>query len=300
MTTGPDPLALARSAVDRSAVHRLDEGWLAAAWDDPSARVLVVDGGRVLVSTDEEKPRLVLVPTAQAPSGPRAFLGRVPPVGAPMSTYWSVEAPLADVPGAGAAGLRDVGADLDDSDAGLAVHAIGLANWHAGHSHCPACGGPTRRGAGGHVRVCEADGSEHHPRTDPAVIMLVSDGDDRCVLGRQPSWPPGRYSTLAGFVETGESAEQAVVREVAEEVGLTVVDIRYTGSQPWPFPASLMLGFTARAVDGEVVLVDGELEAARWFSRAELRAEVAAGRVLMPGRLSIAHRLVTTWLDGDR
>jgi NAD+ diphosphatase len=147
----------------------------------------------------------------------------------------------------------------------------------------------------GWSRLCPADGSEHFPRTDPAVIMLVHDGADRCVLGRQASWPPGRYSILAGFVEPGESAEAAVAREVAEEVGLTVTDVRYAGSQPWPFPSSLMLGFTALAVGGRTLkMVDGELADARWVSREEIRrGEVVA----LPPPVSIAYRIIADWLD---
>ena len=145
------------------------------------------------------------------------------------------------------------------------------------------------------MRRCVEDGSEHFPRTDPAMIVLVTDGADRCVLGRQPGWPAGRYSTLAGFVEPGESAEQAVVREVREETGLTVSDIRYRGSQPWPFPASLMLGFTAQCDAGaEPVAQDGELEDVRWFTRDELRD----GKALLPTSVSIAYLLITDWLQG--
>jgi NAD+ diphosphatase len=146
---------------------------------------------------------------------------------------------------------------------------------------------------GGSVRRCTADGSEHFPRTDPAVIMLVHDGADRCVLGRQPSWPAGRFSTLAGFVEPGEAAELAVVREVQEEVGITVTDVAFRASQPWPFPSSLMLGFWARATDDVITLDGSELAEARWLTRDQLRRE----DVLLPPPVSIAWRLITDWLD---
>jgi NAD+ diphosphatase len=190
-------------------------------------------------------------------------------------------------------GLREVGAVLDDRDAGLLVHAVGLANWHAAHQHCPRCGAPTEVVAGGSVRRCPADSSEHFPRTDPAVIVLVTDGADRCVLGRQASWPAGRYSTLAGFVEPGESAEQAVAREVAEESGVRVHAVRYQGSQPWPFPSSLMLGFRAECDASAVPEArDGELEDCRWFSRAEVQDSA-----LLPPPLSIAHSLIAGWLS---
>jgi NAD+ diphosphatase len=146
---------------------------------------------------------------------------------------------------------------------------------------------------GGAVRRCPADGTDHFPRTDPAVIVLVTDGADRCVLGRQASWPPGRYSTLAGFVEPGESAEQAVVREVHEESGLRVRDVTYCASQPWPFPSSLMLGFRARCdADAVPAVGDGELEDVRWFDRDELRDRFTGG----PPQVSIAHALIADWV----
>jgi NAD+ diphosphatase len=191
-------------------------------------------------------------------------------------------------------GLRAIGAELDDVEAGLLVTATALAAWHAGHPRCPRCGTPTEVIGAGWSRRCPGDGSEHWPRTDPAVIMLVHDGADRCVLGRGKGWPVDRYSILAGFVEPGESLEAAVAREVAEEVGLRLTEISYLGSQPWPFPASLMAGFMAR-VDGDQTLrVNGdELADARWFSRAELRA----GAVRIAPSVSIAHRIITDWLD---
>ncbi|MFL6138580.1 MAG: NAD(+) diphosphatase [Frankiaceae bacterium] len=288
------PPALSRGTVDRAAMRREDEAWLAAAWDDPRARALVVRETQVLVKDDADGPSLVLLPPAEAPPGARYFLGESD--GAP---YFAVSADSTDSTGpagARAASLREVGAALSDRDAGLVVHAVALDNWHATHPRCPRCGRPTTMAAGGHVRRCQADGSAHFPRTDPAVIMLVHDGGDRCALGRQPSWPEHRFSTLAGFVEPGESAEQAVVREVAEEVGLPVTDVEYRASQPWPFPSSLMLGFRARATAQDIVLADGEIAEARWFGRAELREASRAGEVLLPPPVSIAHRLIFDWL----
>jgi NAD+ diphosphatase len=282
------PPALSRATVDRDAVRREDEAALEAAW--AGAKVLVVDDGRALVSDDG--PALVLIDAADAPTGERLYLGRDA-----SATYFAVPAPLPRKLGARPQGLREVGALLDDRDAGLLVHAVGLANWHAAHTHCPRCGAPTESSKGGSVRRCSADGTEHFPRTDPAVIMLVTDGADRCVLGRQPIWPPGRYSTLAGFVEPGESAEQAVIREVAEETGLRVRDVTYQGSQPWPFPASLMLGFRAVCdADAEPQPRDGELEDARWFTKDELRS---GSGTLLPTSVSIAWHLISDWLDDD-
>jgi NAD+ diphosphatase len=280
------PPALSRATVDRDAASRDDEDALAAAWS--SGQVLIVDDGRALVSDDG--PSLVLVDAADAPDGDRFYLGRDE-----EAAYFAVAAALPRRLGARPQGLREVGALLGDRDAGLLVHAVGLANWHATHTHCPRCGASTTSAKGGAIRRCTADGSEHFPRTDPAVIMLVTDGGDRCVLGRQAIWPAGRYSTLAGFVEPGESAEHAVVREVEEETSIAVRDVVYRGSQPWPFPASLMLGYRAICDgDAEPVARDGELEDARWFTKAELRDGKGT---LLPTPVSIAWHLITDGLD---
>lgn len=276
--------ALSRGVVDRDAATREDESALAAAW--AGARVLVLDEmGRALVDGTD----LVLVGPDEAPEGERHYLGALD-----GEHFFAVPGEPPRRLGARALGLREVGAVLGDRDAGLLVHAVGLANWHAAHPCCSRCGAPTRATKGGSVRVCDADGSQHFPRTDPAVIVLVTDGADRCVLGRQSSWPVGRYSTLAGFVEPGESAEQAVAREVLEESGVEVREVVYRGSQPWPFPSSLMLGFRALC-DGDAVPAarDGELEEARWFTRDEVQALGNAH----PPLLSIAQSLVAEWLE---
>ena len=261
--------------------------------------MLVVDGGRVLVDESGPAPALVLVPAADAPPGDRLYLGRDDD-----GAVFAVAGPLTPRLGLRASDLRTLGALLGDRDAGLLVHAIGLVNWHLAHPRCARCGAATEVVRGGAVRRCPDDGSEHFPRTDPAVIVLVTDGADRCVLGRQPVWPPGRYSTLAGFVEPGESAEQALVREVREESGLLVRDLRYVASQPWPFPSSLMLGFRARC-DGDAVPVaaDGELEDARWFSRDDLRGASTWGMpgsgLQLPSPVSIASLLIARWVLED-
>jgi NAD+ diphosphatase len=281
--TAARPPALSRATVDRDSTTRESPEALESAWR--SGEVLVVDEqGRALVDGTE----LVLVGPDEAPEGDRLYLGG--------GRYFAVRGPLPRKLGAVAKNLRDVGHLLNDRDAGLLVHALALANWHVTHPHCPRCGAPTRSDRGGAVRVCVAEGSEHFPRTDPAMIVLVHDGGDRCLLGRQPIWPAGRYSTLAGFVEPGESAEQAVVREVLEETGVLVRDVSYAASQPWPFPGSLMLGFRARADgDTEPVARDGELEDARWFHRDELRD----GSAMLPTPVSIAYKLITDWVNGD-
>ena len=296
-------LALARGALDRVGDRRRDDAWLTAAWADPRTRVLVVENGKVLVREEPSlvgpEPSLVLLPPGQAPEGDRHLLG----VDADGVAYFAVTAPLPAVEGAAAAGLRRTGALLGDRDAGLLTQAIALQNWHATHTHCPRCGALTRVAAAGHTRICVNDGSEHFPRTDPAVIMLVHD-QTRILLARSAAWPPRRVSILAGFVEAGESLEQAVAREVWEEVGVRVRDLRYLGSQPWPLPRSLMLGFFARADDGQEPRVDGEeIMSARWYTREELAAHTASGELLLPGRVSIARQLIERWygdeLPGD-
>jgi NAD+ diphosphatase len=173
-----------------------------------------------------------------------------------------------------------------------------LLNWHRHHRHCANCGAPTSVTAGGIIRVCDRCGMQHHPRTDPVVIMLVTHGD-RVLLGRQATWPAGRYSALAGFVEPGESLEQAVAREVREEAGVEVGEPAYIASQPWPFPTSLMLGFTAPWRSGEPRRIDAELEDVRWFERAEVAAAARGegGPPGLPPRFAIARRLLEHWLQ---
>jgi NAD+ diphosphatase len=194
---------------------------------------------------------------------------------------------------------RAVGALLSDRDAGLLTQAVALQNWHETHAYCPRHGAPMTPASAGHTRVCPVDGAEHFPRTDPAVIMLVHD-DERMLLASSANWPMHRASVLAGFVEVGESLEQAVAREVYEEVGIRVHDCRYLGSQPWPLPRSLMLGFFARADGGQELRVDGEeIKSARWYTRAELRAAAESGELRLPGRISIARQLIERWYGGE-
>ncbi len=288
-----DWLALSRSTLDRVGERRRDEEWLAAAWDDPRSRVVVVDDGMVLVRPE---PALMLFGAGQVPEGERFLLG----VDGDGVAYFGVSAPLPVIEGTEPVDLRKAGALLSDRDAGLFTQAVALDVWHATHRHCPRCGALTRSASAGHVRICTADGSEHFPRTDPAVIMLVHDDDERILLASGNKWPKGRMSILAGFVEVGESLEQAVTREVREEVGVTVEDCRYLGSQPWPLPRSLMLGFFARAVAGQELHVDGEeIKTARWFTRTELLDSLRSGDLLLPGKVSIARQLIETWYGGE-
>jgi NAD+ diphosphatase len=306
------PLLLARSTVDRSALLRGDADWIKAAWARPTTRVLVIDDGRTLVRRRGEEVEAVLYTSDDAPEGERYLLGvedevayfavaaPLPGMGSEVNGRATVPANLADTPEGRpvAAGLRQVGGLLGDRDAGLFVYAVALEAWHATHEFCPRCGSRTAVEGGGHIRVCLSDGSQHFPRVDPAVIMLVRDADDRCLLARGPQWPEGRLSILAGFVEPGESLEHAVVREVAEEVGLTVVAPRYLGSQPWPFPRSLMLGFFAEATSTRLSVDHEEIAEARWYSREDLSRALATGELRLPPPVSIARRLIETWYGG--
>lgn len=297
----PD-LPLARSLVDRAAEHRLDEAWLAAAWDGPSARVVVVSQGRALWRETAQGDAVpAFAAPADAPDGERYFLG----VDSGGTAYFAVAAADLEAPeGVSAGDLRALGSRVGDRDAGLLVHAIGLEHWHRTHRFCSRCGVESVAAAAGHVRRCPSCGAEHFPRTDPAVIMLVVDNEDRALLARNASWPEKRLSTLAGFVEPGESLEQAVAREVLEEVGVVTDSTSYLGSQPWPFPSSLMLGFTARTSDPRVRVDHDEIAEARWFTRAQLKDAMESGDVIVPGRISIARALVEHWygerIDDDR
>jgi NAD+ diphosphatase len=192
--------------------------------------------------------------------------------------------------------LRDVGTLLSDLEIGAVMHAVALANWHDVHPRCARCGEPTISILGGSTRKCPACEAEHYPRTDSAVIVLVRDREDRILLGRQKIWPAKRFSTFAGFLEPGESLEACVEREVAEEAGVSLSEIRYLGSQPWPFPASIMLSFTAVTDNPEDAEADGEeIEAIRWYSREQIAADIASGELLLPPGISIARRMIELW-----
>ena len=310
-------LPLARTTIDADAVARTRPGLFDELRDDPATRVVLVHRGLIGV----EDGGLALRDVATLPDGAwepeqLVYLGReaghryvalVLPGrlgaerdldGVPIDT----DVGLVDLAGSiDFEHLRDVGDRLDDRDAGLGTTAVALAAWHERHARCPRCGQATEIIDGGWVRRCVVEHSLHYPRTDAAVIMAVTDDDDRVLLGHAAHWPAGRFSTLAGYVEPGESLEHAVRREVAEETGIVVGDLHYRGSQPWPFPCSLMMAFRARvqAGTGTEVVVDGEeITEARFFTREELRAEVTAGTVLLPMRSSIARSLVEEWYGG--
>jgi NAD+ diphosphatase len=294
-------LPLSRFELDRDAVARELPDLFERLWADPATRILPIYQGSAMLAGPST---LALLPVSAAPEGAlRVYLGRTltaspaEPVGTPIVAVELTDDPqLAE----GEWGnLRNVGARLSDRDAGMLTEAIAVLNWHSAHRFSPRTGEPTVVEKGGWVRRDPVSGTEVFPRTDPAVIVGVTDADDRLLLGSNALWESNRYSLLAGFVEPGESLEAAVRREVLEESGLPVVAPVYLGSQPWPFPASLMLGYTARvdpAFSG-VGTPDGvEILDLRWFTRDELAA--ALGEIRLPGRASIARAIIEEWFGG--
>ena len=274
---------------ERRAERRTDDDWLDAAWASADALALPIAGTRMHVADGA----LDWVVPSDAPEGQRIWLGE-----SPTGPRFAVIA-SADLAEDGWFPLRGWLPFLTSEEASYVVHAAGLAEWQWATRHCPRCGGVLAPQQGGHVLCCTECGRDQFPRTDPAVIMLITDVEDRALLGRQPSWPAGRWSTLAGFVEPGESAEQAVRREVFEESGIRVGEVSYFGSQPWPLPASLMLGFTGVATSTEIAVDDDEIEDARWFSREEARALAESGELLIPPGISISRTLITGWYGED-
>jgi NAD+ diphosphatase len=284
--------------LDRRTEARLREDWLADARGDACTIYMAMRQGAALVhpARPGDPPRMAFLSGAD----PRITATQDPEHLVLLGWYETRRCVLVDLPPEQAiehdgeifSELRPLAADLPATEAGLFAYARALHLWRANHRHCSRCGTAMRSSRAGHVRHCPACGNESFPRLDPAIIVLVHDGA-AALLGRQAGWPPGRYSTIAGFVEPGESLEDAVRREVFEETGIRAGEIAYHSSQPWPFPASLMLGFTARAALAAPVLRDGELEDARWFSRAELRS----GAVGLPPPVSISRRLIDGWLQ---
>ena len=276
-------VALSRHAHDRIADRRADSAWMQQVWSSPETRVMVIAGTRL--RTDP-----LWVSPSDAPDGTLVLLGSLGDV-----VHFAV---IADPSTEGTfEPLRGALLALPAESLALVVHAVGIAEWLWATRHCPRCGGRLSPVQLGHVLRCDTCGREEFPRTDPAVIMLVTHSD-RALLGRSPAWPPGRYSTLAGFVEPGESMEDAVRREVHEETGVRVGSVKYFGSQPWPLPRSLMIGFLAEA-SSEDISVDGlEIESARWFTREEMESEASAGTLLLPSGISISRSLIEHWYGG--
>jgi NADH pyrophosphatase NudC (nudix superfamily) len=296
---GPAPEAAGEDAPGQEAAGQEAAGQEAAGQETPEEEARAPEAPAQEARAQEAPAQEASAPETDGPQtpGPKAAEPEAAPSAPEQQTVTEQAAWLVRArPGLRPAGLREAAALLNDRDAGLFTHAVALANWHATHTHCPRCGTPTVTVAAGHAQRCPADGSEHFPRIDPAVIMLVTDPDDRCLLARNRRWPERRVSILAGFVEPGESAEQAVAREVQEETGIVVARVRYAGSQPWPMPQSLMLGFRAAASgDLELRVDDDEIAEAYWYSREELGRALAAQEILLPPPVSIAHRLIESW-----
>jgi NAD+ diphosphatase len=256
----------------------------------------VVDQGRALGAVRDDGASIAFIDPAQAPDGVRFLLGVDDD-----AAYFGVAGPPPEPSGPDErlVYLREVGPLLSDRDAGLLTHAVALANWHETFTHCPRCGSPTEPILSGHARKCPVDASEHFPRVDPAMIVLVTDDEGRCLLARNAMWPEHRVSILAGFVEAGESVEQAVGREVREETSVIVSSVTYLGSQPWPMPQSLMLGFRAHAAGSQEITVDEhEIAEAHWYSRSSLADAIASGEIRLPPPVSIAHRIIESWYGG--
>ena len=292
------PNVFAGSDLDRAAHLRKDTAYVAAALADPATLIAPLWRARNLVHPLEHGCCAAFVSVTHEirtalPDGEFVLLGQfrgracfavdLPPAAQPVAP-----------PGAAFEDLRKTGALLPEDEAGLLAYARAMVLWRQRHRYCGSCGAPTHAESAGHVMKCSNAecGAEHFPRLDPAIIVLVTDGE-RALLGRQAAWPPGRYSTIAGFVEPGESLEDAVAREVLEETGVQVVEAEYHSSQPWPFPSSLMIGFTARAAAGSVPRADEELEDARWFTREQ----IASGEPRLPPRQSVSLRLIEDWYD---
>ena len=292
-------LSLARGTLDRAGIRRKDPDLVPLLLKDPLTQILELVGGRAPVIESGRDCALVLrSPGEQDAERLGVFLGE----DAGGTAYVGVVGAAGEVPDPSASDpwrtLREVGALLSDRDAGMFATVQGLANWHVSHVHCALCGSMTEPDQAGWTRRCTQDGTEHYPRTDPAVIMAVTDAADRLLLARSPHWPEGRLSVLAGFVEPGESLEAAVAREVLEEVGVVVGQVRYLGNQPWPFPSSLMVGFIARATNTTLELDHEEIAEAMWVTRQELRELVLAGRFGLSPSISIARRMIEHWYGG--
>ena len=283
----PLKLPLAVAEVDRSAHLRSDEAYIKSAW--PNASVLQFSSEKFASQSNQ----LAFVKGAslgEYDSQSDYFLG-VKDGENFFLRHLNDETSKSEFKS-----LRAIGSFLSPRDIGLAVHAQGLANWHSKHPRCSLCGGPTVVVLAGAVRRCPTDQSEHYPRTDSAIIVLIKNDKDQILLGRQKVWPKYRFSTFAGFVEPGESFEHCVIREVREEAGVELTKINYLGSQPWPFPASLMIAFEAITNTPELARPDGdEIEEIRWFSREDMKSAILDKSLILPFEISVARQMINAW-----
>ena len=295
--------------LDRQCEQRDAPGYLAQVQASASHRVVVFHRGKALLQGSGlgyfDPAEL---PAALPPQTIAVYLGRVRP-GQGHSLPDGTDIVLQVLPndaenldwlagGSAFAGYRDAAQELHKGDDQVFIQAQAVANWHLSHTHCPRCGTPTEAESSGWMRRCAKDGSEHFPRTDPAVIVAIVGADGRILLANNFAWEENRYSTVAGFVEAGESAEDGAVREIAEEVGVQLHSLEYIGSQAWPFPRSLMLGFIGHTHDRDATPDNVEVRSARWFGREELQEAVLSGDAAISHRLSIARTLIEHWYGG--
>ncbi len=290
------------SRIDRAGELRVNQESLDQLWQRAQilqiaeGRIAAVDSKLSLISADQVAAHIAAHTFTE---GSRYFLGLDLHTKAPFfawDTEW-VDTIDDEVKEVGFSTVREIGSLLSEQELEISLHAMGLSNWHRAHPRCPRCGGATRVDLGGAARTCDADGSQHHPRTDSAVIVLVKDRSDRILLGHQPIWPEGRFSTFAGFLEPGETFEQCVAREVLEESAVVVTELNYLGSQPWPFPASIMIAFEAVTDNPERAQGDGqEITEVKWFTRAQLLAAAKDGSLLLPPSISVARKMIERWL----
>ena len=290
------------SRIDRAGELRVNQETLDQLWQRAQilqiaeGRIAAVDTALTLISAQDVATHIA---TKTFTEGSRYFLGLDLHTKAPFfawDTEWvgTIDDEVKEV---GFSTVREIGSLLSEQELEISLHAMGLSNWHRAHPRCPRCGGATRVDLGGAARTCDADGSQHHPRTDSAVIVLVKDRDDRILLGHQPIWPEGRFSTFAGFLVPGETFEQCVAREVLEESAVVVTELNYLGSQPWPFPASIMIAFEAVTDNPERAQGDGqEITEVKWFTRAQLMAAAKDGSLLLPPSISVARKMIERWL----
>ena len=290
------------SRIDRAGELRVNQETLDQLWKRAKilqiaeGRIAAVDTALTLISAQDVAAHIAAHTFTE---GSRYFLGLDLETKAPFfawDTEWvgSIDDEVKEV---GFSTVREIGSLLSEQELEISLHAMGLSNWHRAHPRCPRCGGATRVDLGGAARTCDADGSQHHPRTDSAVIVLVKDRSDRILLGHQPIWPEGRFSTFAGFLEPGETFEQCVAREVLEESAVVVTELKYLGSQPWPFPASIMIAFEAVTDNPERAQGDGqEITEVKWFTRAQLMAAAKDGSLLLPPSISVARKMIERWL----
>ena len=289
-------LPLAEIALDRDYLARNRVELFSDLWSQPETLVLPMFDQRVLLSgTDLKFFRPSQIPNAEQ----LVYLGRTfdDPKPVVLAVLNQSQASELEADQEQWHHLRKSGIGLSSADASIFSQALALANWHLTHQYCSACGSHTISDKAGWVRICESEGRELYPRTDPAVIVGVIDQEDRILLGSQGAWEENRWSILAGFVEPGESLEAAVIREMFEEAGIRVEEPRFLASQAWPFPYSLMFGFTAKFAGGEVVPDGDEIVKLRWFSREELKGEIES--MLLPGKLSIARAIIEHWLGEE-